>query len=125
MVNCMMQDLPKPIKRVLRHLMDVAYERALHRELAKLGESFAAWQEGTINSFELNELIHKHHHGPSRELWSRYSNVRAADMVVAAAVVDGLIKQEEVPAEVFAAIGRQLAFYQSLQEREERQEPEP
>ncbi len=81
--------------------------------------------QGTINSFELNELIHNHHQGPSRELWSRYSNVRAADMVVAAAVVDGLIKQEEVPAEVFAAISRQLAFYQSLQEREERQEPEP
>jgi hypothetical protein len=121
----MMHDLPKPIKRVLRHLMDVAYERELHRELAKLDQSFAAWREGTINSFELNELIHQHHQGPSRELWSRYSDVRAADMVVAAAVVEGLIQQEEVPAEVFAAMSRQLAFYQSLQEREARQAPEP
>jgi hypothetical protein len=97
LVYCMMQNLPKPIKRVLRQLMDVAYERELHRELEKLDQSFAAWREGTISSFELNELIHKHHDGPSRELWSRYRNVRAADMLVTSAVVEGLIKEEEVP----------------------------
>ena len=120
----MMQNLPKPIKRVLRQLMDVAYERELHRELEKLDQSFAAWREGTISSFELNELIHKHHDGPSRELWSRYRNVRAADMLVTSAVVEGLIKEEEVPLEVLATISWQLAFYRSWQEREAPHEPE-
>jgi hypothetical protein len=124
LVYCMMQNLPKPIKRVLRQLMDVAYERELHRELEKLEQSFAAWRKGTISSFELNELIHKHHDGPSRELWSRYRNVRAADMLVTSAVVEGLIKEEEVPVEVLATISRQLAFYRSWQEREAPHEPE-
>lgn len=113
MVNTMMQDLPKPIKRVLRQLMEVAYERELHRELEKLDQAFATWRDGMINSFELNELIHKHHNGPSRELWSRYSSGRDADMYVAYAVVEGLIEEEEVPAEVLAAISRPLAFYRS------------
>lgn len=124
LVTDMLHDLPKPIKRVLRQLMEVAYERELHRELEKLDQRFAAWREGMINSFELNELIHKHHHGPSRELWSRYSNVHAADMVVASAVVEGLLEEGEVPAEVLVAISRQLAFYRSWQEREEPREPE-
>lgn len=119
-----MQDLPKPIKRALRQLMDVAYERELHRELEKLDQSFAAWREGTLNSFELNELIHKHHNGPSRELWSRYSSYRDADMSVAYAVVEGLIKEEEVPPEVLAAMSQQLGFYRSLQEREGPQTPD-
>ena len=124
LVYCMMQNLPKPIKRVLSQLMDVAYERELHRELEKLDQSFAAWREGTISSFELNELIHKHHDGPSRELWSCYRNVRAADMLVTSAVVEGLIKEEEVPVEVLETISRQLAFYRSWQEREAPYEPE-
>ena len=120
----MMQNLPKPIKRVLRQLMDLAYERELHRELEKLDQSFAAWREGTISSFELNALIHKHPDGPSRELWSRYRNVRAADMLVTSAVVEGLIKEEKVPLEVLATISRQLAFSRSWQEREAPHEPE-
>lgn len=119
-----MRDLSKPIKRVLRQLMDLAYERELHRELEKLDQSFANWRDGTINSFELNELIHKHHNGVSRELWSRYSSYRDADMIVAYAVVEGLIKEQEVPPEVLAAMSRQFGFYRSWQEREEPQAPE-
>jgi hypothetical protein len=120
----MMQDLPKPIKRALRQIMDVAYERDLHRELEKLDQSFAAWRDGTINSFELNEIIHKHHNGPSRELWSRYSYSRDDDMIVASALVEGLIKEEEVPPEVLAALSQQIGFYRSWQEREAPQTPE-
>jgi hypothetical protein len=120
----MMRDLPKPIKRALRQLMDVAYERDLHRELEKLDQNFAAWREGAINSFELNELIHKHHNGPSRELWSRYSSYSYADMLVASAVVEGLIKEEEVPPEVLAAIRQQIGSSRSWQEYEEPQTPE-
>ncbi|HSH80695.1 MAG TPA: hypothetical protein VLA19_19380 [Herpetosiphonaceae bacterium] len=52
----MLQDPPKRIKRALRQLMEMAYERELHQELEKLDQGFAAWREGTINSFELNQL---------------------------------------------------------------------
>jgi hypothetical protein len=49
-----MQQYPKNIKRLLREYMVEAYERELHREMAKLNLDFEEWRDGTINSGELS-----------------------------------------------------------------------
>ena len=118
-----MSDYPKPIKRLLRQYLTLAYERELHRELAKLDQSFAEWREGKINNGELSHRVHQYEMGPSRDLFKRY-NGDLPDMMVAYALVAGILKQEEVPAELLEAIARTLSFYQSLKERNELKEPD-
>jgi len=118
-----MQDYPKKIKRLLREYMAKAYERELHRELAKLDQGFAEWRSGTISSGELSDWIHRYEMGPSRELWKQY-NYGSPDMSVAYAVVVGILKREEVPPELLEAIGGPISFYRSMQERGELKEPE-
>ena len=60
---------------------------------------------------------------PARRLFKQYNDGRP-DLNVAYAIVVGILKREEVPADVLDALGRALAFYESLKERNELQEPE-
>jgi hypothetical protein len=113
-----MSDYPKPIKRLLREYLAEAYERELHRELTKLDRSFAEWRAGKIGSGELSYRVHQYETGPSRELFKQY-NGGPHDMIVAYAVVAGILKEEEVPAELLEAIAGPLSFYRSLKKRDE------
>lgn len=117
-----MSDYPRHIKRQLREWMIESYERELERELVKLDQSFSEWREGRISSGEMSHRIHEYEVGPSRELYRRYNNV-PHDMNVAYAVVTGILREEEVPAEVLEAIARPLSFYRFLKERGELKEP--
>jgi len=56
----------------LRKLVKRAHERALSLALTSLEGRFVAWHEGQIDAFELNEEIHRFHHGVSRELYKLY-----------------------------------------------------
>lgn len=118
-----MADYPKPIKKLLREYLTKAYECELHRELTKLDRSFAEWRDGKISSGELSYQVHQYETGPSRELFKRY-NGDLPDMMVAYAIVAGILQEEEVPAELLQALDRPLSFYQSLKERNELRVPE-
>ena len=113
-----MREYPKRIKRMITEWMTEAYERELHRELARLDERFAEWRRGTIGSGELCARIHEWERGPSRALFKQY-NHGPKDMSVAYAVVVGILDEEEVPGELLAAISNAMAFFRSLQERDE------
>ena len=91
-----MSEYPKAVKRQLRELAGLAYERAMAKELGKLAERVAAWQAGSVSVWELDEAIHKYHQGPARELYSRY---RGGDegMLVVGALHDGVLTDSEVP----------------------------
>ena len=117
-----MRDYPKPIKQRLRGLMALAYERELQRELRTLDQQFAAWRAGHLSSGAVSHQVHQFDTGPARALWNRYQP-RSADLAVAYAVVVGLLRREEVPPEVLAALSGPLSFYQSLHERNELQQP--
>jgi hypothetical protein len=119
----MRTESPKDIKRLLHQYAGMAYERQLHRELAKLDASFDRWRQGAINSGELDELIHKYKTGPARELWKQY-NRGENDMNVAYAIMVGILDESEVPAELIEALARPLAFYQSLKDRDELKFPD-
>ena len=117
-----MGDYSKPIKKQLREYLTKAYEYELHRELTKLESSFAEWRQGIISSGELSYRLHHYETVPSRELFKRY-NDGLPDMAVAYAIVVGILKQEEIPAELLEAIEKPLSFYQSLNERNQLKEP--
>ena len=99
-----------------------AYERELHRELVKLDLSFAEWRDGKISSGELSYRVHQYETGPSRDLYKKY-NYSYHDTNVAYAIVTGILKRDEIPAELLEAISSLLAFYQSLKEEGELKEP--
>jgi hypothetical protein len=113
-----MREYPKRIKRMIRQWMTEAYERELLRELVKLEESFAEWRRGDISSGEMSHRIHEWETGPSRALFKWY-NHGPREMTVAYAIVLGILDEEEVPEELMEAIGNAIAFYRSLQERDE------
>ena len=93
----------KAQKKRLRQLRDAAYERELDHELEKLYRDFKNWRNKTIDGFELNDLIHKHHQGTSRELWKLYSYADP-DTAVARAVKLDFIKKEEIPDDILKLI---------------------
>jgi hypothetical protein len=117
-----MQQYPKNIKRLLREYMVEAYERELHRELAKLDQGFAEWRDGQISSGELSFRVHQYEAGPSRELYKKY-NYLPHDGNVAYAIVTGMLKRDEIPAELLESISSLLEFYQSMKDRCELKEP--
>jgi hypothetical protein len=113
-----MKEYPKRVKRMIREWMIEAYERELHRELGRLDESFAAWRRGDISSGEMSHRIHGWETGPSRWLYKHY-NHGPQDMSVAYAIVLGILDEEEVTLELMEATRNAIAFYRSLQERDE------
>jgi hypothetical protein len=64
---------------------------------------------GWLSIYELSDLIHQYHQGPSRELYNLCNNA-PIDILVASAVVRGLLKEEDVPAEVLPYIQNALEF---------------
>ena len=110
----MNRDLTKAQRRRVRELGGIAYERDLSAELTKLETEFKRWRGGKLDAFELSEVIHRFHQGPSRELFSKYdySNL---DLAVAHAIHRGVLLVEEVDADTIELLGGYLA---SLRERD-------
>jgi hypothetical protein len=99
----------KQVKRLVRELADRAYAEALGRELSKLHDRFHVWQEGRISPFDLADEIHTFHQGPNRELYAYFTGA-SQERVVAEAVVEGLIPEASLPADVQAYLARDIAF---------------
>ena len=110
-----MQGYSKSVKRSLRQLAATAHEREVGVHLSRLAESFAQWQAGTLETWDLTDQIHQFHNGPSRALFNTY-NGRDSDVAVAHALVEGILKESEVPPEVAAAIAHAIAFYRYLKQ---------
>ena len=100
----------KAQKKRLRQLRDTAYERELDHELEKIYRDFKKWRNKEIDGFELNDLIHKHHQGPSRELWKFYSYADS-DTAVARAVKLDLIKKKEIPDDILQLIAPRFDLF--------------
>jgi hypothetical protein len=90
-----MQQMTKSQKRHLRDLAATAYDRELSAALSELHGHFARWQADEIDSWELNELIHKHHNGISRDIYSAYTGSNPV-MPVARALVKRFLGWDEV-----------------------------
>jgi hypothetical protein len=111
-----MRDYPKPIRKLIREYLGKAYENELHRELARLDQSFAEWRAEKIDGWELSDRIHRYEMGPSRELYKKYTHA-PDDTDLAYAIVAGILNRDEVPTALLEALEQPLSFYQGLKDR--------
>ncbi|MBN1312225.1 MAG: hypothetical protein JXB30_12470 [Anaerolineae bacterium] len=118
-----MKNYPNSIKKLIREYHGKAYEKELHRELAKLDQSFAEWRDGEIDSWELSDRIHQYEVGPSRELYKQYTP-KVADMNLAYAIVAGILDRDEIPTELLEALDGALRFYQGMKDSGDLRLPE-
>ena len=105
-----MQEIPKRMKRLIREWAGVAHERDLRDALNELRAQFDRWERGEIDSFESNDLVHKHHDGASREIWKRYARTHLSPAVAA-----GVLRTEELPSELVQHLAGLIQFYKDDQ----------
>ncbi len=113
-----MREYPKKIKQLIREFAAEAHERELHRELSKLDRHFTEWRNGRLGSGALSNEVHQYETGPARELFKRY-NGELPDMMVAYAIAAGILKREEIPAELLEALAGPLEYFDALRDRGE------
>ncbi len=106
----MKPEIPKRIRAQLRDLAAIAHEREVGKLLSPLADSFASWRAGTVNVWELAETMQAVQPA-MRQLADRYNTNSLLDMNVACAIVNGLLSEKEVSADVLAALEKQIAFY--------------
>jgi len=106
--------LTKKQKAELRRLAGLAHERELSVAIGELEAEFGRWRRGDISVFELNERIHKYHHGISRDLYNLY-DPRDAEIVVAAAIARGTIREDELEPALLQNLSDLIQFAKSRQ----------
>lgn len=95
----------KNLKKKLRQMAGIAYERELTTASEALLQEFQRWRNKEIDVFELNDRIHEFQHGISRELCNRYSgNEMIIAWCVASALHRGILSREEVGEDVFLSV---------------------
>jgi hypothetical protein len=107
-----MENVPKRIKGLVRDWAGIAHDRDLRKALGELRSQFDRWDRGEIDAFELNDLVHRFHQDTSREIWKRYAT-NHLEPAVAAAVADGVLRKEELPAELLQHIAGLIEFYET------------
>ncbi len=100
----------KSQKKKLRQLAGIANECELDREMEKLYQHFENWRNETISCFELSDLIHKFHQGPSREIWKMYAYFDP-DMAVSRVIALGFLKKEEIPEDLLDILDPKIGFF--------------
>lgn len=109
--DVVMADIPKRISRLVREWAAIAHERELRKALSDLRAHFDRWDRGEIDAFELNDLVHRFHQDTSREIWKRYTTARL-EPAVASAVATGVLRRDELPAELVQHIASLVVFYE-------------
>lgn len=108
-----MTEPSKQIKRALRDLAGRAHEEELARALRPLAEAFDAWRAGRLDVWQLNDLIHRYHDGPQRQLWKRYADLGPlATPMVAHAIVAGILYRAAIPPDVLEYLSAAIAVYE-------------
>ncbi len=100
---------PKKVKQLIRELGSIAYEHELVALLEHLEQDFKKWRGGEMESVDLAERIHVFHDKTSRELYKRYW-MGELDFAVAYAIVENILRADEVDARVMQALAPQIAF---------------
>ncbi len=103
---------PKRIRKHLRELASLAYERERNRELDALAVEFERWRRGELAPWDLTERIHAFHQGPARDLFVLYRDLDEG-MAVGRAVAGGTLEEKEIPADVLAHVASALEFYRA------------
>lgn len=65
-----------------------------------------------MSAAALNDLLHRFHEGTSREIWKWYATNRL-EPALAWAVSAGILRRDELPAELLRHIAGLVEFYES------------
>jgi hypothetical protein len=104
--------LSKRLRGVVRDLAAKAHERELRRLLDPIADAFAQWRLGMLDTQAV--LASWGRVAPRRRRFSqRYGTPSIAPMMVAYAIVVGLLENDEVSAEVLQALEKPIAFYRT------------
>ena len=114
---------PKAIRAEFRDLVGKAHERDLSQALEALEAHFERWRDGEISPWDLNDLIHQHHHGPSREIYNRYEGFDP-NVMVAHAVRRGLLRPDELSPAMTEIIAPLLEAFEAMADRDDDDEAE-
>ena len=95
-------------------LVTKANERELSQALTVLEGHFTEWRAGKIDCFDLGELIHRHHQGVARDLFSKYAQKPVTLLPVL--VIDGLIAAEEVPPELLTELLPDITYIRKVRD---------
>lgn len=101
----------KEVYRKMRELSGKAYERELCEEMEKLAEQFQLWRDNQIDTWDLEEAVHKFHNGPARKLYTRYTDL-SPEQVLPYALYKGLVAYEELPEEIVDEMKIKAGIYE-------------
>jgi hypothetical protein len=114
-VSQMHKSYPKQMRKELRELAALAYERELGRHLAELEVRFSEWVQHKISAHELSDRIHEFHDGPSRDLFSVNQQFKP-DFLVSRALATGVLNESEIPSDILKALSNQIESLKSIVE---------
>lgn len=102
-----MIELSKKTRKELRQLLIKAYERELDQHLFDLSIKFDEWKNKKIDSWDLEDHIHKFHDGISSDLFNAY-NAKSIDDIymISRALAHNLLLKEEIPSEAIDIVQR-------------------
>jgi hypothetical protein len=106
-----MNDYPKEIKKLIRKHSEMAYEEELRQALTPLSESFEAWRNRSINSFELSDKIHEFHDGISRELFKMHTGPMKI-VGLAKAIANNIIDRKDIPQKLLRELEHKIKCYE-------------
>ncbi|MEK6755961.1 MAG: hypothetical protein AABZ02_07405 [Bacteroidota bacterium] len=106
-----MATLNKKMRRRLRELSGLAFERELHQELSQLAKKFDLWRNNEMSSGELSNALHEYDYGLSRRLFGLYNDLKP-EMTVARAVALKLLTREEVGEELLGVLEQSIRFFE-------------
>jgi hypothetical protein len=103
----------KRVRGILRKLAQTAHERELRILLDQLGNSFSGFRQGEVDTWDLVNQVDRFARGPERHSLERlYETSSLLHMVVAQAIVRGILAREEVTAEVLTVLAQTIDFYE-------------
>jgi len=100
----------RQMRKKLQELASKAYEEELRRALLPLAEAFERWKAGAVSSFQLSDLIHEFHQGPSHKIWSWYARFKP-NATVPRAIAIGLLPRESLPEELAASLAHRIEAF--------------
>ena len=105
-------ELSKRLRGVVRNLASKAFERELRQLLDPLADLFAQWRVGKLDSSSVLDSLDRFS-VKRRRLVQRYEGPNLAPMMVAYAIVAGWFQEDEIPADLVAALEKPIAFYRT------------
>jgi len=100
------------LKQEMIDLQKELYKRELSIEMDALYASFQKWKRNECEVFELTNQIHTFYKGASKEIFLKYERPSFADLNIANAVINGILKMEELSEELQPLISKKVKILQ-------------